>query len=130
MSSSSDNPAQTEETEKQKTTVGSATPSPSPSPSPGSPSTPNLGQVKQPATTTSTSSTTTASAPPPSAKKEAEEGPLLFHFAECTNCHHILPISTNTEKYFPILSKEPKKPKGLGEKCMRCGADSWVLVVG
>ncbi|MGI0078911.1 MAG: hypothetical protein ACRECH_04745 [Nitrososphaerales archaeon] len=53
----------------------------------------------------------------------------LFHFAECTNCKHILPLSTTTEKYFEILSKEPEKPKGLGEKCMRCGADSWILVI-
>ncbi len=55
---------------------------------------------------------------------------VLFHFAECTNCKHILPLSTTTEKYFAILSKDPTKTMGLGEKCMRCGADSWVLVVG
>lgn len=63
------------------------------------------------------------------ALKESE-GPLLFHFAECTNCGHLLPISTTTEKYFAILSKAPKTPVGLGEKCMRCGADSWVLITG
>jgi len=51
----------------------------------------------------------------------------LFHFAECTNCRHLLPLATSTDKYFAILSKEPKKPTGLGEKCMRCGADSWIL---
>jgi hypothetical protein len=69
---------------------------------------------------------------PPLAKtvEKESEGPLLFHFAECTNCHHLLPISTTTEKYFAILSKDPNKPVGLGEKCMRCGADSWKLVTG
>jgi len=51
----------------------------------------------------------------------------LFHFAECTNCHHLLPLSTTTDKYFAILAKDPRKPTALGEKCMRCGADSWVL---
>ncbi|MDH2901286.1 MAG: hypothetical protein PXY39_09965 [archaeon] len=58
------------------------------------------------------------------------EGPLLFHFAECANCHHLLPISTTTERYFAILAKDPKKVIGLGEKCMRCAADSWKLVTG
>ncbi|MGH2639381.1 MAG: hypothetical protein ACRDF4_08895 [Rhabdochlamydiaceae bacterium] len=52
---------------------------------------------------------------------------LPFHFAEFTSCREILPLSTTTEKYFTILGKDPAKPVGLGEKCMRCGADSWVL---
>ena len=65
------------------------------------------------------------------AKTQAtQEGPMLFHFGECTNCHHILPISTTTEKYFALLSKDPRKPVGLGEKCARCAADSWILIVG
>ncbi len=67
---------------------------------------------------------------PPKAETKPAGTPTvanLFHFAECTNCRHILPLSTTTEKYFAILAKDPSKPMGLGEKCMRCGADSWVL---
>jgi hypothetical protein len=90
-------------------------------------------QTKQnPATSSSTLTPKAVTSPvahTTPAQKEAE-GPLLFHFAECTSCHHLLPISTTTEKYFPILAKDPKKAVGLGEKCMRCGADSWKLVVG
>jgi hypothetical protein len=55
---------------------------------------------------------------------------LLFHYAECTNCHNLLPISTNTEKYFAILTKDPENAFGLGERCARCGADSWLIVKG
>jgi hypothetical protein len=77
------------------------------------------GVAQAPAPPTPTSGSTT---------KKEPEGPLLFHFAECTNCFHLLPISTTTERYFAILSKAPKTPVGLGEKCMRCGADSWVLI--
>jgi hypothetical protein len=130
--SSSDSPPQKEEVEKPKPTAGAA---PSPSP-PGNPpssspaqSPPKIGQPKDPRAGPSPPSAP-APGPTPVEKKESDDGQLLFHFAECTNCHHILPISTNTEKYFPILSKDPRKPKGIGETCMRCGADSWVLVVG
>ena len=51
----------------------------------------------------------------------------LFDYAECTNCRHLLPLSTMTDKYFAILSQNPEKSTVLGEKCMRCGADSWIL---
>jgi hypothetical protein len=51
----------------------------------------------------------------------------LFHYAECTNCHHVFPLVTTTDKYFALLSKDPYVPKGIGEKCPRCGADSWVI---
>jgi len=51
----------------------------------------------------------------------------LFHFAECTVCRHILPLATTTDKYFAILAKNPRTPTAIGEKCMKCGADSWVL---
>jgi hypothetical protein len=65
--------------------------------------------------------------PSPPASPKAPPPQNLFHFAECTNCRHILPLSTDTEKYFAVLAKDPSKKMGLGVKCMRCGADSWVL---
>jgi hypothetical protein len=65
------------------------------------------------------------STPPPVSPKAPPQN--LFHFAECTNCRHILPLSTDTDKYFAVLAKDPSKPMGLGAKCMRCGADSWIL---
>jgi len=62
---------------------------------------------------------------PPAAAGDA--APRLFHFAECTVCRHILPLATTTDKYFAILSKDPRKPTVIGEKCVRCGSDSWIL---
>jgi hypothetical protein len=67
---------------------------------------------------------------PPKVAAPPASGPVLFHYAECTNCHNLLPISTNTEKYFAILSKSLSSPLGLGERCARCGADSWLLIKG
>jgi hypothetical protein len=61
---------------------------------------------------------------PPAASGDA---PRLFHFAECTVCRHILPLATTTDKYFAILSKDPRKPTAIGERCVRCGSDSWIL---
>ncbi len=130
-SESSNSPTSKEEAEKPKAPANIATPSSSSTTSPSSSTPPSVVQPKQPQTVASpTTATAPMPTPSPVGKKESDDGPLLFHFAECTNCHHILPISTNTEKYFPILSKDPRKPKGLGETCMRCSADSWVLVVG
>jgi hypothetical protein len=67
---------------------------------------------------------------PPKTPSVPSSAPILFHYAECTNCHNLLPISTTTEKYFMILSKDPTNAMGLGERCARCGADSWMIVKG
>ncbi|MHB1907924.1 MAG: hypothetical protein ACYCQJ_03510 [Nitrososphaerales archaeon] len=87
-------------------------------------------EVKPGPTTQAQPAPAPAPAQPVAKTQLTQEGPILFHFGECTNCHHLLPISTTTEKYFALLSKDPKKPAGLGEKCARCGADSWILIVG
>jgi hypothetical protein len=132
MSDSSSGTEGAEKEKKANTTASTVAPvTPPKSPTVGSPQKGPTDAVVTPPAPATTRQTVPPAAPSPTpVQPKQTEGPLLFHFGECTNCHHLLPISTTTEKYFPILSKDPKKPVGLGEKCMRCGADSWVLVTG